>query len=733
MEHNLKKQIFNLLQKNSQQHFDFITIAKKLKVNYSNYHLLTQMLNELKNDFLIFEDFERKYYYAQKIGQFEGILSLNPKGFGFVSVQNENDSENSEQEHKIFVPRDYVNFAISSDLVKVTKYLDLSKEQDNDFGVVEEIVQRNLEYVVGIIKYFDDHKRRVFKALNPIYNAKYQLDNIDQYHNNQVLKAKILKTQNNIIHVEPLKLLGDYNDAFVDINIEIESANVPAEFESATIVEAKAIPSTIDNDPSIGERKDLRNEIIVTIDGDDTKDFDDAINVKKLPNGNFYLGVHIADVSHYVKVNSALDNEAAERGTSIYLADRVIPMLPESLSNGICSLNPHVDRFTITLEAEIDANAQNIKTALYPSIINSYQRLTYKEVNEFYENKRTFDPQLDQMLNDARELSNILGKYKKDQGYVDLAIEESKIILDENGKTIDIAIRQQGFSENLIENFMVRANETVAQIMTAHKFPFIYRIHDKPEPEKVQYLQNVLNSLKINVQVPTNSSPLKYANAINQIRSEREDEFIKHLFLRTMQKAIYSTENIGHFGLASKHYCHFTSPIRRYPDLLVHRLIRDLLWNKQSPNEFHGLNNLAKSSSEAEKNAMTLERKVADIKKAEFFEAKVGQTFKAQIVSILKFGIFAEITGKTSVLIATHNLFPNKFTPDKNLLSISNGDITYSLGDDIEVVITDVKKADGRIDAVLAKDFKTYQELEAQRKQKLLNNRNKKPFYKKRS
>ena len=421
------------------------------------------------------------------------------------------------------------------------------------------------------------------------------------------------------------------------------------------------------------------------------------------------LGVHIADVSHYVKEGSHLDDEAKMRGTSVYLVDRVIPMLPEELSNGICSLNPAVDRLVISATMEINPRGETVKYEIYPAVINSKYRLTYQEVNKFYHGHHQIDDEkLVKMLREGLELSKIIRKYKEREGYIDFEITESKIIVDELNKPIEIIARERGESEILIEDFMVRANETVAHHVANAKLPFIYRVHDKPDLERLVTLESVVKILGLDVKIPRHAIPREFALAINQIKDLRFDDFMKVMMLRTMAKAVYSPTNIGHFGLASKFYTHFTSPIRRYPDLMVHRMLRTYFFNHDKSTSKHFANvlpNISDTASAAEQRSMELERKVDDIKKAQFYEQFIGKSFKGQITTINKYGFFVEFPNKAGGLVHASTLLDNKYEVSENGLVFESKNRRLTIGDEVEVTVVNIHKNEGKIDLVLTEFF----------------------------
>lgn len=694
-----KKYLYKLLEKNGPMEFRQLAKAMKVQMKYNKE--FSKFLFSQVDSADIFSTFDRKFFRPKFEGTYEGIIRIAPKGFGFVDM---------EEDKSIFILANNVNTAMDGDTV-IVKYFKDDKKEDSLQGVVTDILERNRTTFVGRVKKFGDS----FGILpfDKRINSKFRFESIDDIEVNMEVKVQITKFDSKFNTIKVIKKLGMSDDTSMDILTAIEDANIPTEFHEETMREALKIPDTIDDENKDG-RVDLRDQMIYTIDGDDTKDFDDAINVRKLENGNFILGVHIADVTHYVKEDQPIDKEARMRGTSVYLADRVIPMLPESLSNGICSLNPNVDRFTISAEMEIDKNGNNVSVKIFPSIINSKYRLTYKEVNNYVDGKDIWnDKALTNSLDTAFELSNIIRKFKEDEGYIDFEIEEAKIIIDDEGKTKDIVPRERSYSEILIEDFMVRANETVAKYISDKKLSFIYRVHDKPDFEKVSSLQNVIKVLGMDVKIPMSPIPSEFAKAVNKIKESRFDDFMKIMMLRTMAKAEYSPENIGHFGLASKFYTHFTSPIRRYPDLMVHRMIREYLFNGKEELSSHFaeiLPDISAHSSSTEQKAVALERRVADIKKAEFYEQFVGQEFEGTIVSILNFGFFVEFPNKVGGLVHMNSLVDGKYELIENGFSMTNGTTKYTVGDKVKVTVLGANKEEAKIDLVVSNLYEKYKE-----------------------
>ena len=509
------------------------------------------------------------------------------------------------------------------------------------------------------------------------------------------------------------KIIGHKNDPGVDILTIAAKHSIETEFSEEVKRELKNIPDEVCENDLIG-RTDLTKEMIFTIDGDDTKDIDDAISVKR-DGKNYVLGVHIADVSNYVKVGSALYDSAFSRGTSSYLADTVIPMIPHQLSNGICSLNPEVIRLTISCVMTIDGNGKVISYDIFPSYIKSRKQMTYKNVNKILDENIIPEGygEFADTLKLMHELSKILRQEKINRGYIDFGIDEAKVIQDENGKAIDIVKRVQGTGEKLIEDFMIAANETVATHISNMDLPFIYRVHDLPNAEKIEDFSNLIKQM--GYQIHTNLSkitPVTMQKLLNEFRDKDEFVILSDMLLRSMKKAVYSTNNIGHFGLASKNYTHFTSPIRRFPDLTVHRLLRTYLFENRIDMETINFNakyliDVADHSSETEVNSVEAEREVLDMKMAEYMESHIGEEYEGIISGVTNFGMFVELDNLIEGLVHISTLDGfYTYVPEMLSLISANKKNKYRIGDRVKIVVTNANKNQGIIDFELVKGDK---------------------------
>lgn len=629
-----------------------------------------------------------------------GVLKINKNGNGFVECEPE----------PVFVHNDDLLGAINGDFVEVEIKTRLS--DPNPEGYIRNVLKRDLKTVVG--EMVKDKKNLAFKADDEKLNIAVKLTKDSMkgcVEGHKVIVSIIKEIGNRTFLGKVERIIGHKNDPGVDILTIAAKHSIETIFSEAVLNELKNISDTVCENDLIG-RTDLTKEMIFTIDGDDTKDIDDAISVKKDGN-NYKLGVHIADVSNYVKVGTALYDSAFSRGTSSYLADTVIPMIPHQLSNGICSLNPEVVRLTISCVMTINDAGKVIDYDIFPSYIKSRKQMTYKNVNKILdENKvpKGYEEFVD-TLKTMHELAKILRKEKINRGYIDFGIDEAKVIQDKKGRAIDIVKRVQGTGEKLIEDFMIAANETVATHISNMDLPFIYRVHDLPNAEKIEDFCNLIKQLGYQVHTNLNKiTPVTMQKLLDEFRDKDEFVILSDMLLRSMKKAIYSTNNIGHFGLASKNYTHFTSPIRRFPDLTVHRLLRTYLFEKRIDLETINFNakyliDVAEHSSETEVNSIEAERDVLDMKMAEYMEKHVGEEYDGIISGVTNFGLFVELDNLVEGLvhISTLNGFYT-YVPEMLSLISSNKKKKYRIGDKVRIIVTKASKKQGIIDFELVGD-----------------------------
>lgn len=658
---------------------------------------LIKALNELEEDVEIYHSNKDKYMLFEHSNLRKGIMRTNKKGFGFVEVSN--------QEEDVFVGMDNMNGAINGDTVLVEI---LNNKPDGRVeGRIVRIVKRSLSTVVGEI-YFkkgrgylipDDNKLKLNIEI-PKGKNKGAVDG------HKVVVKITSQISNNKFKGEVIRILGHKNDIGVDILSVVCKYDIKDTFDEETIEQLDSIPEEVSEIDKKG-RRDLTSEVIFTIDGDDTKDIDDAISIEKLENGNYKLGVHIADVSYYVKEGTPLDKEAMERGTSIYLVDRVIPMLPHKLSNGICSLNPEVERLAISCVMEIDSNGKTINYEIFESVIRSRIQMTYKKVNKVLEEDEIpegYDPYVDK-LKLMLELSKIVRKSKEIRGSIDFDVDEAKILVDEDCHPTDVVLRKRGLGEKLIEDFMICANECVATHIFYMDLPFIYRVHEYPKEDKIRTYLSFLQTLGYTVSGNIKDvRPKTIQNLVDFLKDKKEFKILSSLLLRNMQKAIYLPQNLGHYGLASKCYTHFTSPIRRYPDTTVHRLLRTYLFNQDmSKNTIdhwqEKLIYVADHSSIKEREAVECEREVEDMKMAEYMEAHIGEEYEGMISSVNNFGMFIQLDNLIEGLVHISEL-GDYFIFDEATQTLT-GERTktrYRLGDRVLIRVKSASKDNKTID-----------------------------------
>ena len=656
---------------------------------------LERNLKELTTDGILHETKKQEYMLMENTKTLKcGILHINKNGNGFVEIGN--------KQPDIFIKSEYLNGAINNDFVEI----DFFSKNGEIEGKVLKVLKRDLHQIVGeIIKLKnkltfkpDDEKLNIIVKL-----TKESSKQCVEGHKVLVEVVKEISTRTFIGKV--IKIVGHKNDPGVDIICIALKHGIEIDFNENVKEELKNIPNIVSED-ELKNRKNLTNKIIFTIDGDDTKDIDDAISLEKEDN-KYILGVHIADVSHYVKVGTSLYESAYARGTSSYLADTVIPMLPHQLSNGICSLNPEEIRLTLTCEMTINENGKIIDYDIYPSYIKSRKQMTYKNVNKIImedEVVEGYEPYVD-ILKEMNKLAKILRKEKESRGYIDFGLDEAKIVQDETGKAIDVVKRVQLDGEKLIEDFMIAANETVATHINNMDLPFIYRVHDLPNSEKIEDFKNLLNQMGYHITSNINNiTPLTMQHILNELRDKKEFSILSDMLLRSMKKAIYSTNNIGHFGLALKNYTHFTSPIRRFPDLTVHRLLRTYLFEKRIDLETINFNqkyliDVAANSSEMEVASIEAEREVLEMKSAEYMENRIGRTYKGIISGVTNFGIFVELENLIQGLVHISTL-KGHFTYVPELLSLVRADkkVKYRIGDEVEIIVVGANKENSTID-----------------------------------
>ncbi len=656
---------------------------------------LQKTLKELEEEYLIYVTKKEKYILLKNCPNLKiGKITVNKKGFGFLILPNEDD---------LYIDENNLNNAVDEDIV----LCEIIQKGLKFEGKVLKVIKREFKNLVGEIYFkkkdaylkLDDKKKDIVIKLD-----KNSTHNCVEGHKVLVEIEKELKNKYYLAKV--LKIIGHKDDPGIDILSIAYKYGIHEEFSDEVLEELKNIPNCVSQSELIG-RKDLTNLITFTIDGEDTKDIDDAISLE-INNGNYVLGVHIADVSNYVSENTALGDEAFLRGTSSYLANTVIPMLPHQLSNGICSLNENELRLTMTCIMEFDFNGKMLDYDIFPSYIKSRKKMTYKKVNDILMRNNVAPDYIEfkDILLKMNDLAHILRKFKEKRGYIDFDLDEVKIIQDEFGKVVDIQKRVREDGEKLIEDFMIAANECVATHIYNMDLPFIYRVHENPKPEKIEEFLTMVKLLgyKIRTNIK-NITPHTMQNILSELSGVKEFKTLSSLLLRSMRKAVYSKENLGHFGIASSAYTHFTSPIRRFPDLQVHRLLKKYLVEKDySMTTIDYLNTLliqvAEHSSERELAAQNAERDVDDMKMAEYMENHIGEEFVGKISSATNFGFFVELDNLIEGLVHISTLKGDYYNYIPELLSIVGKSTkkTYRIGDIVKVKCVAASKYNATID-----------------------------------
>ena len=666
-----------------------------------------QTLRNLEENYKIVKNKKNRY---RLIGEnyVEGIYRKNQKGFGFVKIEN--------QEDEIYISKEDALNALNGDKVLVEIIEEKNKIKRAE-GKIKKIIKHEKDTVVGTFQ-----KSQNFGFVVPdersfgtdIFISK---NNIGKAKDGYKVVVQITKYPEKGKNAEGkiIEVLGSPDQAGVDMLSLIKEYKLPSTFPEQVVEEAKKYGDKIDI-KDIPNRVDCREHVIFTIDGEDAKDLDDAVRVIKLENGNYRLDVHIADVSYYVREGSFLDKEAQIRGTSIYMLSRVIPMLPKELSNGICSLNAGEDRFTLSCSMEINPEGKTISTEVYKGIINVRERMNYHDVQKILDKSdKKVLKRYEKYIKDFElmaELATILKERRLKQGYLNLDIPESKIDLDEEGRAINVGKYETSFSNEIIEQFMLSANEAIAEKFYWLDAPFIYRVHEDPDLDKIKDLNKFLFNFGLKIKVVNEKIySTEVSKILEEIKGKDEEKVVSTLILRTLKVARYESENKGHFGIASKYYCHFTSPIRRYPDLFIHRIISKYLEDNYVVDEDwieeyqEKAEQRAASSSDREKVATKVERDSEDLKKAEYMQDKIGEEYEGIVSSVTQFGIFVELENTVEGLIRFENLGNEYFIYDeerKRLIG-ERTNTTYKIGDKVKIRVISANKMLRQIDFEIVK------------------------------
>ncbi|WP_257351908.1 ribonuclease R [Pseudalkalibacillus decolorationis] len=672
-----------------------VTDAEEFKV-------LVITLNEMEDQGEVVRTRSNRYGVPERMNLIKGKLQGHAKGFAFLIPEQKSEKD-------VYISASELNGAMTGDkvLVRISSRPGDGKPE----GTVIRIVERGVTEIVGT---YIDNKSFGFVAAddkripNDIFIPKEATNGAVEGHK-VLVKITSYPEERSSATGEVIEILGHKNDPGMDILSIIYKHGLPRDFPEAALEHANSVPDEIDP-ADIEGRRDLREETIVTIDGADAKDLDDAVNVVKLENGNYKLGVHIADVSHYVTEGSAIDQEAVDRGTSVYLVDRVIPMIPHRLSNGICSLNPKVDRLTLSCEMEINPSGDVVNHEIFQSVIRTNERMTYTDVrkillredDDVLERYKDLVPFFDQM----GKLAEVLREKRFARGAIDFDFSEARVLVDEESKPVDVVIRDRTVAEKLIEEFMLCANETVAEHFHWMNVPFMYRIHEDPDEEKLTNFLEFITNFGYVVRGAANSiHPRALQQILEEVKGEPEEAVISKVMLRSMKQARYEPENQGHYGLSTEFYTHFTSPIRRYPDLIVHRLIRTyLIEGKTDPKTISHwkdlLGEIAQHTSERERRAVDAERETDDLKKAEFMQDKIGEEFEGVISGVTNFGLFIELPNTIEGLVHVSYLTDDYYHFNQQqyaMIGERTGKV-FRIGDELQIRVIAVNIDERAID-----------------------------------
>lgn len=696
----MREEIIELLGKEKRA-LSATEICDKLNLNTAGeLKKLLDNLRILEEGYTVYRSNKDKYMLFENSHLLKGRLSVNKKGFGFVIVDGRDED--------IYIDAKNMNGALNNDLVVVEELKGQNGKKTE--GRVVKVLKKENNLIVGEYKIIDGNPH--FIPDDKKLRMEIILDNkdLDDLVDGHKIQVSIVKEMGKYKYLgEVVKIIGHKNDPGVDILSIIYDHGINDVFTDEVMEEVNELPSEVLDSDRKG-RKDLTDMTIFTIDGDDTKDIDDAVSISK-KGENYILGVHIADVSYYVKEGTALYKEAYSRGTSVYLVDRVVPMLPHKLSNGICSLNPNVDRLAISCIMEITPNGKIVSHDIFESVIRSRIQMTYKKVNKILNDEETpegYEPFKDD-LKLMWELAKILRKEKLARGYLDFDVDEPKILVDENCKPYDVVLRERGKGENMIEDFMIAANETVAEHVFYMGLPFVYRVHEVPDNEKVEEFLNSISMLGYHVVGDRNFVyPKSMKKILDQLRDKESFEILSTLLLRCMKKAVYKPENLGHYGLASKCYTHFTSPIRRFPDTTVHNLLRKYIFNEPNDKELNrlieyweeNLPALCDHASEKERDSIDCERDVESMKMAEYMESHIGEEYDGTISSVMNFGLFVQLDNMIEGLVHISEIKGDYYTFDETTHTLrgeKKGKM-YKLGQKVRVVVTNASKENSTID-----------------------------------
>ena len=709
-----REEVLSFIQSEEYEPIKIHGIAEKFGLDNKEEKKLEKTIEQLIKQGYVVKDQRNKnrIVRAEEKGIFRGVYSASEDKYGFVVIDG-------DDENKIFIEGNNKNNAIHNDLVVVQILEDAEDEDQKDSGEIIRILDRGLKEVIGTFE-----KKRNFGVVIPddkrIHrNIRVEKNRFGKATDGDRVVCNILKNNNDYENDNNLdgnikEIIGKKGDRDLEIKVMLRENNLSGEFSPFVIRDAKKIEAPIEED--FKNRLDLRKLNIFTIDGEESKDLDDAISIEKLENGNYKLGVHIADVAHYVKEGSRIDEEALKRGTSIYLVDRVIPMIIEDISNGVCSLNPNEDKLTLSVIMELDLNGNVVDYEIKESIINSKLRTSYNDVSDILEKEDEYLSEkyrdfIDDFRN-AEKLMKILKEKRKKRGAISLGGEKMKISLDDNGKPISLDVEDRRVAEEIIEEFMIITNEVVAEHFYNLKVPFVYRVHENPDKENIDYFSEF--AARFGYDLDSSKDILEQREELNNILKESERKkdscIIKSMVLRTLEKARYSDECIGHFGISNMYYCHFTSPIRRYANLLNHRIIKETINGEMDENRKEHfkqiVGDIAEKLSEKEKTAEYVEREVFDYYKTLYMHNKLDEEFIGIITNVTYGGIFVELSNKVTGRVKVGELSDGKYELDEDKLclrGITSGKV-YSVGDEIKVKVSETSKNIRKVDLKISRE-----------------------------
>lgn len=707
---NFKEKLLAFMKEEAYKPLTISELMQAFEVEGSMKKEMLKVLNELEYEGSIIFTRSQRYGIPEKMSLVTGVLDGNQKGFAFLRPDNKDISD-------IFISPVDMNGAMHGDRV-IVRPMKSTEEVKSPEGKVIRVIQRANDYVIGTFqksKHFGfvvpDDKRIAFDIFIPQ----------EEFHGantNDKVNVKITEWPDKRKNPEGkiVDIIGDIEDTKTHIEAVLLNKKVRQFFSEDVIKEAIRVSAEGIHEQEYSRRNDLRNIPIITIDGEDAKDLDDAVYVEKISENEYKLGVHIADVTHYVKEDRKLDKEALKRATSIYLVDRVIPMLPKELSNGVCSLNPNEDKLTLSCEMIINSKGNVVDYKIFESIIRNHHRMTYTDVSEILENN---DEELIEkykdivlMLKTMEELSLLLRKKREIRGAIDFDFPETKIIYDQTGKAIDVTKYERRVSNKIIEEFMLVCNETVAEHYYWLNMPFVYRIHEDPDEAKIYEFNTLIHNLGYSLKGVNNEvHPRELQQLLFKVKGTKEESLINNMMLRSLRKAIYSSSSTEHFGLAAQYYCHFTSPIRRYPDLQIHRIIKGQLNGKFSEADYHRLAErvalVAEQSSTMERIADEIERDCDKIKIAEYMSDKIGNEYDGVVSGVTSFGIFVELENSVEGLVHISNMVDDFyiFNNEKRELYGQTSKKVFKIGDKVKIRVESVSIARAMIDFVLIDEF----------------------------